>query len=241
MKEADVKIALARRHKKDYYITAVKTGPTWNSKKGELGILDAWAMKKSWDNLNFIGYEIKVSRSDFKGDRKWRKYLPFCHNFYFACPKDLIKQDELPDGIGLIYVSNSGKTREEKPAKRMNNDPDVAFLMGILMNKLDSDRLPFFDDRRQMLQAWADGRASDKTQAYRLKGKIFWSLKRYADQISLVSRQNEQLRKILQEIGFDESTIYTPTLGVADRTRLERYRKPAMENTVQGSLFDPCE
>lgn len=50
------------------------------------------------------GYEIKVSRGDFKSDKKWTEYLAFCNQFYFVCPKGMIKLDELPPEIGLIYA-----------------------------------------------------------------------------------------------------------------------------------------
>ena len=50
------------------------------------------------------GYEIKVSRSDFVNDTKWQDYLPYCHQFYFVCPPDLIQPDELPKEIGLMYA-----------------------------------------------------------------------------------------------------------------------------------------
>lgn len=50
------------------------------------------------------GYEVKISRSDFKSDDKWTEYLPFCNKFYFVCPPDLIQPSELPKEIGLIYV-----------------------------------------------------------------------------------------------------------------------------------------
>ena len=50
------------------------------------------------------GYEIKVNRSDFVGDRKWQHYLPYVHFFYFASPKGLIDPAELPAEIGLLEL-----------------------------------------------------------------------------------------------------------------------------------------
>lgn len=36
---------------------------------------------------------------------------------YYLCPEYLIKESELPDGWGLIYVDNKGKTKEIKESK----------------------------------------------------------------------------------------------------------------------------
>jgi hypothetical protein len=59
--------------------------------------------------------EVKASRSDFLCDKKklFRKYPERGmgrHRYYF-CPDGLIKQSELPDGWGLIYVDVKGKAR----------------------------------------------------------------------------------------------------------------------------------
>lgn len=50
------------------------------------------------------GYEIKTSRSDFLGDKKWKEYLEYCGKFYFVCPAGMIKPEELDKEIGLIYI-----------------------------------------------------------------------------------------------------------------------------------------
>ncbi len=99
--------ALKNRHWKDVFIPECKTGPTW----GNHGLrrFDAWVMERSWLNLRMIGYEIKVSRSDFKQDKKWREYLPFCHAFYFICPWGLIQPEEIDGDAGLCWVSKNGK------------------------------------------------------------------------------------------------------------------------------------
>lgn len=59
-------------------------------------------------------YEVKISRSDFLIDRRKKKtqfyqnriigHTPLPNFFYYVCPKDLIKVEELPDYAGLIYV-----------------------------------------------------------------------------------------------------------------------------------------
>lgn len=55
-------------------------------------------------NRETIGYEIKVTRADFLGDKKWQEYLKYCRKFYFIAPTGIIKPSELPPEIGLIEV-----------------------------------------------------------------------------------------------------------------------------------------
>ncbi len=51
--------------------------------------------------------EIKVSRADLLGDRKWTEYLPWCDRFYWALADGLDAgpldgEDYRPDRVGLI-------------------------------------------------------------------------------------------------------------------------------------------
>lgn len=53
--------------------------------------------------------EIKVSRSDLLGDRKWPEYLDYCDNFYWAVPTGFalepFETDEFrPERCGLIVA-----------------------------------------------------------------------------------------------------------------------------------------
>lgn len=52
--------------------------------------------------------EIKVSRADLMGDRKWRDYLDYCDRYYWAVTPDLASicngEDFLPDVSGLIVA-----------------------------------------------------------------------------------------------------------------------------------------
>ena len=101
--------ALAAKHADDLFIAQCKTGPTQQAEAGGVQQMDAWAMAKSWAHPCATAYEIKVTRGDFLADRKWRGYLPYCNEFYFACPWKLISPDELPgDECGLVWVQENG-------------------------------------------------------------------------------------------------------------------------------------
>lgn len=86
--------------------------------------MDAWAMRRSWSPWETIGYEIKVSRQDFDRDDKWVEYLPCCHKFYFVCPAGLIRANDIPQGIGLMWMTVSGSRLMTKvPAVRRDVEP----------------------------------------------------------------------------------------------------------------------
>lgn len=55
------------------------------------------------DAGEFVIVEIKSSLQDFRGDRKWREYLPYCDNFYFAV-SEAFPQHVLPGDAGLIVA-----------------------------------------------------------------------------------------------------------------------------------------
>jgi hypothetical protein len=51
--------------------------------------------------------EVKSSLEDFRVDRKWGEYAPFCEQFYFAVAPDFPRQI-LPEGPGLIVADGFG-------------------------------------------------------------------------------------------------------------------------------------
>lgn len=97
---------LAARHGKDVFVAECKSGPTHGAAHLRL---DAWAMRSSWANACATGYEIKVSRSDFQRDEKWRNYLPYCNEFYFVTTSGVADLSELPAEVGLLVASKNLK------------------------------------------------------------------------------------------------------------------------------------
>lgn len=59
------------------------------------------------DRSEFVIAEIKSSIADFRSDRKWCEYLPFCDQFYFAVPEDF-PQSILPGECGVIVADGYG-------------------------------------------------------------------------------------------------------------------------------------
>jgi hypothetical protein len=51
--------------------------------------------------------EVKSGLEDYRTDRKWGEYAPFCDAFYFAVDADF-PRDVLPEGPGLIVADGFG-------------------------------------------------------------------------------------------------------------------------------------
>ena len=96
---------LEQRHTHDVFVAECKDGPTWG---GNHLRMDAWAMRRSWTRPLARAYEIKVTRSDFLGDKKWPGYLDCCNEFYFVAPPGIIDPAELGNEVGLLCVSRTG-------------------------------------------------------------------------------------------------------------------------------------
>lgn len=184
--------ALAEKHKDDVFMTQVRTGPgSWH--KGELRVFDAIGIKRSWAHPLYHGYEVKVSRSDFKKDEKWPLYLDFCHEFSFVCPKDLIKPDELPEEVGLIYFNvKSNQLRTVRKAVYRQIEIPRSMLEYIIMAKVESDRHPFFSTDRELLSAWVEDRSDRVTLGLEVSEKLRNIMhKLHHDQYELERKKND--------------------------------------------------
>ena len=65
------------------------------------------------DGSEFIIVEVKSSLADFRADKKWPDYAPYCDRFYFAVPESF-PFDKLPRDCGyMIADSYSAAIRRE--------------------------------------------------------------------------------------------------------------------------------
>lgn len=185
-----IKHALSKRHSKDFFMTEVKNGPTHIAGKGELLIMDAVAIKKSWVNPCIDGYEVKVDRQDFLRDEKWMGYKEYCNRLSFVCPSGLIDPEELPDDIGLIYYNPEKGTLYTK-RKALYREIEVSgnMLYYILMNKLDSDRHPFFSSQREMLEAYLEDKETRSNLARRFESKLIKELDEMGKKLRELERE----------------------------------------------------
>ena len=170
----DIKRALAKGHgNNEFFITECKNGPTG---RGMLQF-DGLAIYKSWTHPKIVGYEIKVSRSDFLRDNKFYLYMPYVHELYFVVPTGLIDRNELPNEIGLIYYNPDKKTLlTKKKATYQKIEVSSEMLLYIIMNRLDSERLPFTSDKAEYFRLWVQGKTNNRELGYQVSCKFIEEL-----------------------------------------------------------------
>ena len=176
-----------------FFMTQVKNGATFSS--SDLLILDGVAVSKSWVKQRIVGYEIKVSRWDFLQDKKRPYYMQYVNDFYFICPADMIKKEEMAENVWLKYVYEDGSIKTIKKAKFMNNPPCVDMLWYIIMSKLTSE-------------VWRRGYRGDIEKFIEEK----WSARDLGRRFS--SKLINKLQKLEQEIIIKEESLkeYDETL-----------------------------
>lgn len=195
----EIKQALSKKHeeRKDFFMLECKNGPTWF---GSHLRFDALAIVKSWTNPCFIGYEVKISRSDFLTDSKWPGYLPYVHEFSFVVPSGLVDKDELDPQVGLIYYNpeTHSLTTRRKAVHRLI-EPDPAMLLYIVMNRLDSDRMPFDLCRADMFKAWLADKQTTRELGRKVKGKLIQENAELLERLSDLET-NERWEERYQEL-----------------------------------------
>lgn len=212
MRADEVLVALARRHQRDLFITEVKTGPS-HVPAGVLLRLDAVAIARSWAHPTITAYEVKVDRHDYLADSKWDGYLPYCHRFYFAVPKGLVRPEEVPDPAGLVWVDPTTKaTRAVKAAVHRPVELPAPLLYYLLIVRTENDRHPFFSERRALLEAWVQDRAEREQLGRQVRSKLLRELEALrrraeaAEQEAELARRYalafEQIRGLLNEMGI---------------------------------------
>jgi hypothetical protein len=217
-----IKDLLAAKHKEDIYIPECKMGRAGSR------ILDAWVLKKTWTPKTTIGYEIKVSRSDFLQDQKWPEYLNTCHQFYFVCPWKLIQKEELPDNVGLMWVSQNGtRIYTRRKASRRKEDVNNDLLFYILMNRVKITGSSFGysqykHNKRKYWELWLKNKQIDREFGQMVGRSIRQAVR---DKIEEVDRENQLLRREnerLQSVERDFKKLEQAGLSRWDLTKIIR-------------------
>lgn len=212
VKAVDIKIALAqKKHSNDYFLTEVKSGPTQTNDRRNLRILDALAIAKSWAHPCLSGYEIKTSRSDFTGDAKYHTYLPLVHELSIVCPVGLIKKEELPLEVGLIWYNpeTGSLTTKKKPIYR-KIEISADMLMYVIMSRLEKDRIPFYSKQAEYFKDWLDNKIENRNLGYVVKSKLAITVSDLASKLdaardfkdSTEKERYDSIIKVMQDNGY---------------------------------------
>lgn len=137
LRAADLKAAIGARYAAPAYQTCFEVG----NATGAAGrtYADAVAMGLWPSNGHeIIGFEVKVSRSDWlaekKASMKAQPVMQFCNRWFLVVPRGLVKADEVPETWGLMTFDD-GKLREARKAPRLSPVPASAGFIAAMVRR----------------------------------------------------------------------------------------------------------
>ncbi len=195
------------------FITQLRNGTGWNS---TTRTADAMAMGL-WPSsgLQLVGFELKVSRSDWlhevKSPDKHQEMKQFCDKWYLVVPDEsIIKEGELPEDWGLMVASGRGRTIKVK-----KEAPSLA--------PVDVDRL---------LLASIFRNVTEKMIPYEMHQNALKQTKQYAEEniLRINKGRLEEAKKVEAQIKeFEELTGIKFTDWNRDHLELAKTVKAALE------------
>lgn len=205
----EIKVALAEKHSRDFFIPECKNGSTYFPPAQGLLKFDGLAIRKSYTQPCITIYEIKVSRGDFLQDPKWHLYLQYCNEFYFVVPKGLVKKEEIPEGSsGLIYYDpEKGTLKTVRKALWRKIDEPIGVYKYIIYSRLDPDRIPFYESKAEYAKAYLEDRATKRSIGYSLGSKLAKKIEQYEKDFDSVAHYKEyyelcnELLKVMEKHG----------------------------------------
>ncbi len=241
IKASDILQLLENRHSKDVFVSECKTGGTMYNRGMQK--LDAWAMARSWARPRYFGYEIKVSRSDFLNDDKWRGYLPYCTDFYFVCPPKLIMPSELPKEAGLMWSTVNAKRLhiKKKAPQREAQIPDSIFRY-ILMSRsrIDDEYNPM--SQREYWAQWLEQRKLDYTFGHHVSKKIREAVDGKIKRVDSVNsalkitiEKYAHIERILIEAGFSKDKLKR---GITTYEARRKFSQPIQGAQIEQAIGD---
>lgn len=207
---------ICQKHSRDIVIPNCKTGGTWYS--NGLLILDVLVIPRSWRNMVIRAYEIKVNRSDFLNDVKWKNYLQFCNELYFVCPPRLIEPEELPTDVGLLWTSvNCNKIYTKRKAVTRDIDiPNELFLYIIMWRSIIKDGEMVNNlDKKAYWQNWLNEKKIDYNFGQMVSKKINEFIKIEIESVKnenkVLKRENDNLMEIKEfckNLGYKSGNMW---------------------------------
>ena len=211
---------LLKRHSEDICVSECKNGPTWTSRK--MRKFDLFVMKRSYSQPMTWIYEIKISRQDFLRDDKWQGYLQYCTDFYFVAPCGIIDPTEVPEKAGLFLTSKNG-TRlycKKKAPHRTDIEIPTSLYLYILMSRTKIVTSSYNNNNRanKSNEAYWRQWLAEKEEKQEIGHNISNRLRKLYQKnvIEVKKRQNrlelriedlENVKKILNKMGFDENNL----------------------------------
>lgn len=110
----------------------------------DIRIADALAISQSsLRDTSFIGFEIKVSKSDFRTElanpRKADEIAQFCNKWFVVAPKGVIPVKELPENWGLLEATKT-QLRITKEARELPCVPPTREFVAMIMRQVENSK-----------------------------------------------------------------------------------------------------
>ena len=138
-----------------------------------------------------------MSRNDFLQDNKWHLYLQYCNEFYFVVPKGLVKKEELPDHVGLIYFNPDTKgLRTVKKALYRQIEEPVGVYKYIIFSRLEEDRIPFYNDRAEYCKDYLEDKVVKSAIGQRLGTKLAKDLEDAEKKLKSLQNVEKELQAV---------------------------------------------
>jgi len=214
MKANEILDLLAERHSKDLFVPECKDGQTWGRLYSRL---DAWVLKKSYSPRCSIGYEIKVSRSDFMNDKKYHNYLPLCNEFYFVAPRGILDKNELPAEVGYIQVSKNLKKLycKKKAVYRKIENPEALKDYILISRAIIKNEQIESSGGKEYWEKWLKDKQINREFGYKVGKAIKETIKEKIDSIQEENNalkfqiENlEEIKQIAEELGINFKTRF---------------------------------
>lgn len=202
----DILQLLRLKHNEDVFVHECKDGPTQSVRNHRR--MDAWVMPRSWSRPETTAYEIKISRSDFIQDDKWRSYLPLCHRFYFVAPKNLIAANEVPPEAGLIEVLGTSRlvTQKKSPFRNVVLPENLWRYVLMCRSRIKEEWTDNSADKSLRWKEWVQERVEDRKLGYEVSKAIRETVEKIKKRNEFLEEQNksfEQIKRLLFTLGIN--------------------------------------
>lgn len=117
----------------------------------DAAVFEMWPMH----GLTRRAFEIKVSRGDFlrelKHPDKYQWCRQFFHEFWYVAPKDVIKIEELPEGVGWLYPAGSRLSTARQASHNRKPELNDTLLASFLRSAVKEIENAAKRDKQQLL------------------------------------------------------------------------------------------
>lgn len=120
--------------------------------------------------LDLYGFEVKVSKSDFKAELadpdKAEEIARFCDYWLIAAPAGLIDTANLPSAWGLIETFDNAEPRVKKEPGKLTAKPLDRLMIASILRRASEDLIP-----KATIQARIDRRVKDAQKSWQENDK----------------------------------------------------------------------